>query len=133
MDMVIDVHTVFSTFNVHGIPDLIKYFSKFKSKKISAFPYTIWVTSPYYANAQILPLAIKEIVEQDCLESIRRYEDQFLDEWSGEKIELLKANLKLMKEQQSDISKFYEFVDRQDPLRGIYSKDIIPWYDQYKK
>ena len=38
-----------------------------------------------------------------------------------------------MKEQQSDISKFYEFVDRQDPLRGIYSKDIIPWYDQYKK
>ena len=133
MDMVIDVHTVFTTFNVHGIPELIKYFSKFKSKKISAFPYTIWVTSPDYANAQSLPLDVKLKIETDCLEAIRYYEDQFLDDWSGEKIELLKANLKLMKEQQLDTNKFYEFVDVQDPLRGIYSRDIIPWYEQYKR
>ena len=133
MDMVIDVHTVFTTFNVHGIPELIKYFSKFKSKKISAFPYTICVTSPHYAHAQSLPLDVKLKIETDCLEAIRYYEDQFLDDWSGEKIELLKANLKLMKEQQLDTNKFYEFVDVQDPLRGIYSRDIIPWYEQYKR
>lgn len=133
MDMIIDVHTVFTTFNVHGIPNLIKYFSKFKSKNISAFPYTIWVTSPYYAHAQSLPWDVKLEVEKQCLEAIRHYEDQFLDDWSEKKIELLKANLKLMKEQQLDINKFYDFVEKQDSIRGTYSKDVIPWYDQYKR
>lgn len=133
MDMIIDVHTVFTTFNVHGLPDLIKYFSKFQSNNISAFPYTIWVLSPYYANAQSLPIDVKEKIEYDCLEAVKDFEGKFLDDWSKEKIKLLKANLKLMKEQQLDIDRFYKFVDVQDSLRGIYSKDIIPWYEQYKR
>ena len=133
MNMFIDVYTVFTVFNVHGIPDLIKYFSKYNNKNISAFPYVIRVTSPSYANAQCLPPAVKLKVEQDCLNAINAFEHEFLDDWSGEKIELLKVNLKIMKGADLDTQQFYDFVDMQDSFRTIKSQDVVPWYTKYKK
>jgi uncharacterized radical SAM superfamily Fe-S cluster-containing enzyme len=134
MDVVVDVHTVFSTFNVHNIPSLIKYFSKYANdtKYISAFPYFIWVHDPVYANTQTLPVPVKDQIESACLDAINRYEEYFVDPWSEKKIELLKANLRLMKEQDLDTSKFYQFTEMQDALRPTKGSDIIPWYNKFK-
>ncbi len=134
MDLIIDVHTVFSIFNAHGVPDLIKYFTKYANdtKYISPFPYFIWVQDPPHANVQSMPLKVKDQIEQACLDAIHKYEEYFMDPWSVEKMELLKANLRLMKEQQLDTSKFYEFTELQDKFRPLKGPDVIPWYTQYK-
>jgi sulfatase maturation enzyme AslB (radical SAM superfamily) len=134
MDLIIDVHTVFTNFNAHGVPDLIKYFSKYANdtKYISPFPYFIWVQSPSHANVQALPSKVKDEIERICSDAIKRYEEYFMDPWSIEKIDLLRANLRLMKEQQIDTSKFYEFTELQDKFRPLKGPDVIPWYSEYK-
>ena len=90
MDIYIDVHTVFSSFNAHDIPNLIEYFSQYGDHKaISAFPYTIWVDNPAYANSQLIPQSSKNRIEQRCIAAIEQHSSKFLDHWSKEKIELL--------------------------------------------
>lgn len=134
MDLIIDIHTVFSTFNAHGVPDLIKYFTKYANdtKYISPFPYFIWVQDPPHANVQSMPVEVKDQIQKDCLDAINKYEEYFMDPWSVEKIELLKANVKLMKEQNLDPKIFYKFTEAQDSLRPLKGPEVIPWYTKYK-
>lgn len=134
MDLVIDIHTVFSTFNAHGVTDLIKYLTKYANdtKYISPFPYFIWVQDPPHANVQSLPVEVKIQIQQDCLAAINKYEEYFMDPWSVEKIELLKANVKLMSEKNLDPQKFYKFTEAQDSVRPLKGSDVIPWYTKYK-
>lgn len=128
IDIYIDVHTVFSSFNAHGIPDLIEYFSQYgDSKVISAFPYTIWVDNPSYASSQVIPRHIKKEISDDCITAILRYKDKFLDQWSKDKTKLLESNLVLMSEKDLEANNFYKFVSNQDNLRKIKYDTVIPW------
>jgi sulfatase maturation enzyme AslB (radical SAM superfamily) len=128
IDIYIDVHTVFSSFNAHGIPDLIEYFSRYGDNKfISAFPYTIWVDNPSYASSQVLPKHVKNDIVENCMLSILKYKDTFHDHWSKEKTKLLESNLNLMTKQDLNSENFYKFVTNQDNLRKIKYDTTIPW------
>jgi MoaA/NifB/PqqE/SkfB family radical SAM enzyme len=68
----IEIHSVFSSFNVHAIPKLIEYFSKFSHNRFVNFPNFIPVTSPVYADSRSIPLYYKKIIKQKMCESINQ-------------------------------------------------------------
>jgi len=124
----VEFHTVFSSFNAHAIPNLIKYLLKIQSKKFLNFPNTLLVTGPAYADSRCLPIYVKKQIEKECLEII-----QELPEVNNRKvhhcISNLKSNIKFMLSENLNQNQFNDFNNKQDKLRTIKTKDVIHWYN----
>lgn len=124
----VEVHTVFSSFNVHAIPKLIEYFADFSYKKFINFPNFIPVTFPLYADSQCIPNYYKKIIEEDLLKSIDNF--PLKNNQIQKNISTLRSNIIRMNEQDLNTLLFYNFNEKQDNFRTIKTKDIIPWVKQ---
>jgi hypothetical protein len=125
----IEVHTVFSSFNAHALPNLLKYLTAIEHPRFVNFPNTLWVTWPQYADARCLPVNIKQQVADECL--------AFINQYSGEKSHQVKnnisnliSNLKTMNEVHYDQKLFVKFNKLQDQHRSVKTENIINWYKE---
>ena len=124
----VEVHTVFSSFNAHALPNLLNYLTAIKHPRFVNFPNTLWVTWPKYADSRCLPINIKQQVTDQCLAIIENY--------SGEKshqvtnnISNLISNLKTMNELHYNQDLFIKFNKMQDQHRSVKTENIINWYN----
>lgn len=122
----VEFHTVFSTFNAHAIPNLIKYLLKIQSRKFLNFPNTLLVTTPDYADSRCIPVDVKKQIEKECLEIIQQ-----LPEVDNKRIQHcidnLKSNLKYMLSDNFSQTQFYKFNTSQDILRTIKTEEVVFW------
>jgi len=123
----VEVHTVFSSFNAHALPNLLNYLTAIEHPRFINFPNTLWVTWPKYADARCLPINIKQQVTDQCLAIIENY--------TGEKSHQVKnnisnliSNLKTMNELHYNQDLFIKFNKMQDQHRSVKTENIINWY-----
>jgi len=123
----VEVHTVFSSFNAHALPNLLNYLTAIEHPRFVNFPNTLWVTWPKYADSRCLPINIKQQVTDQCLAIIENY--------SGEKSHQVKnnisnliSNLKTMNELHYNQDLFIKFNKMQDQHRSVKTENIINWY-----
>ena len=127
----IETHTVFSSFNAHAIPALIKYMSQFDSKTFNSFPNTIQIHNPIYANPQCIPTDFKNKIYLDCISAAKRFKSAFNNQHMFlNSINNLNANLNYMLKTDISSEHFYKFIKLQDQFRTIDGKNVIPWYDE---
>ena len=123
----VEVHTVFSSFNAHAIPNLLNYLTAIEHPRFINFPNTLWVTWPRYADSRCLPINIKKQITDECLAIIENY--------SGEKSHQVKnnisnliSNLKTMNESDYGQELFIKFNRMQDQHRLVKTENTIKWY-----
>jgi len=124
----IEVHTVFTSFNAHALPNLLTYLAKIDHPKFTNFPKTLWVTWPRYADSRCLPIEIKQQVTKECLDIIEKYSGNRSDKITNN-INNLISNLKIMNEEQKSPESFIKFNKMQDQYRSVKTENIITWYN----
>jgi len=124
----IEVHTVFTSFNAHALPNLLKYLIKIDHPKFINFPKTLWVTWPRYADSRCLPIEIKQQVTEQCLDIIKNYPGDKADRIINNMNNLI-SNLKIMNEEQISQEEFINFNKMQDQYRSVKTENIITWYN----
>ena len=122
----IEIHTVFSSFNAHAIPNLIRYLSNIESKNFLKFPNTLLVTYPSYADSRCIPLQVKKQIEQECIEIFLEYVDE-TNMRTIHNINNLKSNLKFMLSEDLSQQDFINFNLKQDAMRTIKTEEVITW------
>jgi len=127
----VEIHTVFSSFNVHAIPDMLEYFSKFNKPNFFNFPFFIYVDGPEYACPAILPYSDKKEIAKNIENAIIKYRDRYENQENvNSKIAQLNSNITFMLNNQLDTEKFNAFVEKQDQYRNTKTTDYIPWYSK---
>jgi len=126
----IEVHTVFSSFNAHAIPDLLKYLTAIDHPRFVNFPNTLWVTWPRYADSRCLPKEVKKQITEECLEIIDQYPSERSQHISNN-ISNLISNLKTMNEVNHGQDEFIRFNKLQDQYRSVKTENIIKWIKRY--
>lgn len=127
----VEIHTVFSSFNVHAIPDMLKYFSKFNKPNFFNFPFFIYVDLPEYACSAVLPPNVKSDISENIKLAIEQYKDLYANQDNvNSKIAQLNSNITFMLNNQIDPEKFNRFVDKQDQYRNTITNDYVPWYSK---
>ena len=124
----VEVHTVFSSFNAHALPNLLNYLTAINHPRFINFPNTLWVTWPRYADARCLPKNIKQQVTVDCLKFIAEYSKEKSTQVKNN-ISNLISNLKTMNEIHYDQELFVKFNKLQDQYRSVKTENIINWYN----
>jgi MoaA/NifB/PqqE/SkfB family radical SAM enzyme len=124
----VEVHTVFSSFNAHALPNLLNYLTAIKHPRFINFPNTLWVTWPRYADSRCLPVEIKQKVTEECLAIIEKYSDEKSHQVTNN-ISNLVSNLKTMNESNRDQTEFIKFNKMQDQYRSVKTENIINWYN----
>ena len=122
----IEVHTVFSSFNAHAIPDLLKYLTAIDHPRFVNFPNTLWVTWPRYADSRCLPKEVKKQITEECLAIIDQYPSE-RSQHIGNNISNLISNLKTMNEVNHGQDEFIKFNKLQDQHRSVKTENIITW------
>jgi sulfatase maturation enzyme AslB (radical SAM superfamily) len=125
----VEFHTVFSSYNAHAIPNLIRYLNSIKSNHFLNFPNTLQVTSPGYADARCIPVAVKQQIANELEELL----DQFADETNQRvlnNISNLRSNIKYMLSSDLDQRTFIKFNKKQDQYRTVKTENVINWYNQ---
>ena len=122
----IEVHTVFSSFNAHAIPDLLKYLTAIDHPRFVNFPNTLWVTWPRYADSRCLPKEVKKQITEECLAIIDQYPSE-RSQHIGNNISNLISNLKTMNEVNHGQDEFIKFNKLQDQHRSVKTDHIITW------
>ena len=122
----IEVHTVFSSFNAHAIPDLLKYLTAIDHPRFVNFPNTLWVTWPRYADSRCLPKEVKKQITEECLAIIDQYPSE-RSQHIGNNISNLISNLKTMNEVNHGQDEFIRFNKLQDQYRSVKTENIITW------
>lgn len=122
----IEVHTVFSSFNAHAIPDLLKYLTAIDHPRFVNFPNTLWVTWPRYADSRCLPKEVKKQITEECLAIIDQYPSERSQHISNN-ISNLISNLKTMNEVNHGQDEFIRFNKLQDQYRSVKTENIITW------
>ena len=129
-ELYVTFFTVFTAFNVHGIPKLIDYLCTYdfgSLKNVNPFPNTLMVTHPYYGDSKLIPANFKVKITEELEALCEKYKK---DTYQAA-INMLKANLITMNSKHLKSDHFYNFVIQQDLQRTISSKNIIPWYGEY--
>ena len=122
----IEVHTVFSSFNAHAIPDLLKYLTAIDHPRFVNFPNTLLVTWPRYADSRCLPKEVKKQITEECLAIIDQYPSE-RSQHIGNNISNLISNLKTMNEVNHGQDEFIKFNKLQDQHRSVKTENIITW------
>jgi len=122
----VEFHTVFSSFNAHAIPDLLRYLLKIDSKYFLNFPNTLRVTNPTYADPRCIPVKIKEQIAEELYKIINQINID-IDDRTNNHIKNLKSNIQYMLSSDLDQESFYEFNKKQDQFRTIKTEEIISW------
>lgn len=123
----IEVHTVFSSFNAHALPNLLNYLTAIEHPRFVNFPNTLWVTWPKYADSRCLPINIKQQVTDQCLAIIENYTSEQSHQVKNN-ISNLISNLKTMNELHYNQDLFIKFNKLQDQHRSVKTENIINWY-----
>lgn len=123
----VEFHTVFSSFNAHAIPKLIRYLLLIKSNKILNFPNTLLVTNPDYADSRCIPSSVKKQIESECLNIIESIREE-VNPRIQHNINNLKSNIKFMLSTDIDQKSFNVFNLKQDKFRNIKTENVIQWF-----
>lgn len=123
----VEVHTVFSSFNAHALPKLLKYLTAIDHPRFINFPNTLWVTWPLYADSRCLPVDVKRQVTIDCLAVVKQYSGKQSNQIKNN-IRNLISNLKTMNGEHRSQEMFINFNKKQDQFRSIKTENIIKWY-----
>lgn len=123
----IEVHTVFSSFNAHAIPNLLKYITAINHPRFSNFPNTLYVIWPRYADSRCLPVDVKKQITDECLAVVEQYAGKYTLQVKNN-ISNLMSNLKTMNEEHRSQEQFINFNKQQDQFRSIKTENIIKWY-----
>ena len=123
----VEVHTVFSSFNAHALPNLLNYLAAIDHPRFVNFPNTLWVTWPRYADSRCLPEDIKKQITEECLAIIDQYPSERSQQISNN-ISNLISNLKTMNETNHSRDGFIKFNKLQDQHRSVKTENIITWY-----
>lgn len=126
-NVVVEFHTVFSSFNAHAIPNLIKYLLQIQSHKFLNFPNTLLVTSPIYADSRCIPVTVKQQIEKECLEIVHNM-PEIKNLRIQDCIKNLKSNIQYMLSENLNQKRFNEFNYNQDKLRDVKTEEVIHWY-----
>jgi len=122
----VEIHTVFSSFNAHGLPNLLKYLTAIEHPRFVNFPNTLWVTWPPYADSRCLPVDVKKKITEECMEIVNQYSSDQTHQIKNN-ISNLISNLKTMNEQHLPQTEFNEFNKKQDQYRLVKTENIIKW------
>ena len=123
----IEVHTVFSSFNAHAIPNLLKYITAINHPRLVNFPNTLYVIWPRYADSRCLPVDVKKQITDECLAVVEQYAGKYTPQVKNN-ISNLISNLKTMNEEHRSQEQFINFNKKQDQFRSIKTENIIKWY-----
>ena len=123
----VEVHTVFSSFNAHALPNLLNYLAAIDHPRFVNFPNTLWVTWPRYADSRCLPEDVKKQITEECLAIIDQYPSERSQQISNN-ISNLISNLKTMNETNHSRDGFIKFNKLQDQHRSVKTENIITWY-----
>jgi len=123
-----DVHTVFSSFNAHAIPNLIAHLATIDHPRFTNFPHTIWVTWPQYADAKCLPVEVKTQITTACLAAIDQYPSN-RSKRVADNIATLVSNLTIMNEANQHPETFIQFNLKQDQYRSVKTENVIKWFN----
>lgn len=123
----VEVHTVFSSFNAHALPNLLNYLAAIDHPRFVNFPNTLWVTWPRYADSRCLPEDVKKQITEECLAIIDQYPSERSQQISNN-ISNLISNLKTMNETNYSQDGFIKFNKLQDQHRSVKTENIITWY-----
>lgn len=123
----VEVHTVFSSFNAHALPNLLNYLTAIDHPRFVNFPNTLWVTWPRYADSRCLPEDVKKQITEECLAIIDQYPNERSQQISNN-ISNLISNLKTMNETNHSRDGFIKFNKLQDQHRSVKTENIINWY-----
>ncbi len=129
VNLLVEFHTVFSSFNVHAISNLIKYLLKIKSKQFVNFPNTLRVTYPHWGDCRILPEITKQEIKDELfsiLNEIGNPEDLRITN----NINNLKANIDYMLSENLSQESFHIWNKKQDKFRTIKTENVISWYNK---
>jgi sulfatase maturation enzyme AslB (radical SAM superfamily) len=127
----IEVHTVFSSFNAHALPNLLKYLTSIEHPRFVNFPNTLWVTWPRYADSRCLPVDVKKKVTEECQKIIDQYPPNGLQQIRNN-ISNLISNLKTMNEVHYNQESFIKFNTLQDQHRSIKTENVIGWVNNIR-
>lgn len=122
----VEVHTVFSSFNAHALPNLLNYLTAIDHPRFVNFPNTLWVTWPRYADSRCLPEDVKKQITEECLAIIDQYPNE-RSQHIGNNISNLISNLKTMNEINHGQDGFIKFNKMQDQYRSVKTENIITW------
>ena len=122
----VEVHTVFSSFNAHAIPNLLRYLTAINHPRFVNFPNTLWVTWPNYADSRCLPVDVKNKITEECQAIIDQYPPTGLQQIRNN-ISNLISNLKTMNESNLSQEEFIRFNKLQDHHRSIKTEHVISW------
>jgi hypothetical protein len=123
----VEVHTVFSSFNAHAIPNLLKYITAINHPRLVNFPNTLYVIWPRYADSRCLPVDVKKQITDECLAVVEQYAGKHTPQVKNN-ISNLMSNLKTMNEEHRSQEQFINFNKKQDQFRSIKTENIIKWY-----
>jgi MoaA/NifB/PqqE/SkfB family radical SAM enzyme len=123
----VEVHTVFSSFNAHAIPNLLKYITAINHPRFVNFPNTLYVIWPRYADSRCLPVDVKKQITDECLAVVEQYAGKYTPQVKNN-ISNLMSNLKTMNEDHRSQEQFINFNKKQDQFRSIKTENIIKWY-----
>lgn len=123
----IEFHSVFSSYNAHAVPDLIRYLYKIKSRQILNFPNTLQVTGPLHADSRCIPRSVKQQIADELETLIGKFSKEN-NQRVRNNIGNLKSNIKYMLSSDLEQKKFIEFNQSQDRYRTIKTENIVNWY-----
>lgn len=134
-NMEVYIHTTVQAYNVMKIPDLLNYLRHAKFKSIVRFPFFILVKVPDWLAPSVLPKKMRYEIVDKILKSLDEHEEFFLNynsahqEWSQERIKVLKSFCMMIRNDNAQEKYFDQFIKEtksHDILRKQSVVNVLP-------
>lgn len=126
----VEIHTVFQSYNLHNIVDLVKYFDQYRNVKyFQSFPYFIYCYGPKFAVPNLVPLSYRNIYREEIL--------NYLESYDGDKTNHLYRTLQsccnLLDFKENNFNSFIHDILSKDKYRKQNAYEVLPWLKKYAR